>query len=229
MWLIESSPLGRIVVPPEVPSGFGVFCTTRDDPGRIDPDPLTGILRDRFGVNATLTTCRQIHSATVVRAERRPEWRECDSCDALFSEEKQTALGIKIADCLPVAIVDAASGVIANVHSGWRGAVQGITSRALDAIRFDPQSTIAYLGPSIRACCFEVGEEVAEQFAPAFVNRSHVKPHVDLIAFTTEILRAHGIAEISDSGMCTRCDDSIFHSYRKDGPGGGRNLMIVGQ
>ena len=229
MWLTEPSSLGRIVVPPRIPAGFGVYCTTLDSPGRIEADALTGILRDRFGVDAVLTTCRQIHSATVVRATHGEAWRECDDCDALWSDAKHTALGIKIADCLPVAIVDPSSGVIANIHSGWRGAVQGITARTLDAMTLDPASATAYLGPSIRRCCFEVGEEVASRFAEEFLDRSQPKPHVDLVAFTTEILRSRGIGAISDSGMCTRCDDSIFHSYRREGPGGGRNLMVVGQ
>lgn len=229
MWLTEPSSLGRIVVPPQIPAGFGVYCTTRDYPGRIAADDLTGILRDRFGVDAVLTTCRQIHSATVVRAEHGEGWRECDDCDALWSDAQHTALGIKIADCLPVAIVDPSSGVIANVHSGWRGAVQGITARTLDAMTFDPASAVAYLGPSIRQCCFEVGEEVAGQFADEFLDRSRPKAHVDLVAFTTEVLRSRGIGTISDSEMCTRCDDSIFHSYRREGPGGGRNLMVVGR
>ena len=54
---------------------------------------------------------------------------------------------------------------------------------------------IAWLGPAIRVCCFEVGEEVAEQF-PGFVDRTiGAKPHVDIAAFTRELLQARGITE----------------------------------
>ena len=148
--------------------------------------------------------------------------------------EKHVALGIKIADCLPVTILDSGRGVIANIHSGWRGAVQGITAEAIDAIErdtpFDATDALAYLGPSIRSCCFEVGEEVAAQFEERFVDRGRSKPHVDLVAFTRELLRRRGFVEdrIFDSGLCTRCEGSIFHSYRRDGAGGGRNLAIAG-
>jgi copper oxidase (laccase) domain-containing protein len=92
-------------------------------------------------------------------------------------------------------------------------------------------SAYAYLGPSIRVCCFEVGEEVASQFDEKYIDRSHAKPHVDLVAFTTDILRSRGVSamRISDSGLCTRCPDSIFHSFRREGKGGGRNLAIVAQ
>jgi YfiH family protein len=229
MWNVEDSPLGRIVVPPDLPSGFAVMSTTRDDPGKIVADDLTRFIHGRFGLETSLTTCLQIHSATVVRAAHESSWRECDSCDALWSPEKGVTLGIKVADCLPVSLIDVEHGVIANVHSGWRGAVQRITAATLDAAPLDPSSTQAYLGPSIRACCFEVGEEVATQFDDRFVDRSHKKPHVDLIAFTIDILHSRGITNVSDSGLCTRCDNSIFHSYRRDGAGKGRNFVLVSQ
>ena len=229
MWNVEDSPLGRIVVPPSLPPGFAVMATTRDYPGKIVADELTRFIHGRFGLETSLTTCLQIHSATVVRAAHEPSWRECDSCDALWSPEKGVTLGIKVADCLPVSLIDVEHGVIANVHSGWRGAVQRITAAALDAAPLDPTTTRAYLGPSIRACCFEVGDEVATQFDERFLNRSRRKAHVDLIAYTIDILRSRGITEISDSELCTRCEGSIFHSYRRDGAGKGRNLVLVAQ
>jgi YfiH family protein len=229
MWNVEDSPLGRIVVPPSLPPGFAVMATTRDYPGRIVADELTRFIHGRFGLETSLTTCVQIHGATVVRAVRQASWRECDSCDALWSAEKGVTLGIKVADCLPVSLVDVAHGAIANVHSGWRGAVQQITAATLAAAPLDPASTRAYVGPSIRACCFEVGEEVATRFDGRFVDRSRKKPHVDLIAFTTDVLRSCGISDISDSELCTRCEGSIFHSYRRDGAGKGRNLVLVSQ
>lgn len=237
MWLTRDSALGRIVIPPYVPPGFAVFCTTRDFYGRLDREKaelITDVVRELAGVQTTLTTCTQVHSATVQRAQRELGWRECDACDALWTDERHVALGIKIADCLPVTIIDPGHGVIANIHSGWRGAVQGITAETIGAVErgtpFDPTDALAYLGPSIRVCCFEVGEEVAAQFDERFLDRSRSKPHVDLVAFTRDLLRRRGFTDdrIFDSELCTRCDGSIFHSYRRDGAGGGRNLAIVG-
>jgi YfiH family protein len=236
MWNIETTTLGRVAIPNDIPHGFAVFCTTRDFEGRLTPDiaaTITGVVRDRFGIESALTTCTQIHSANVSRANARKQWRECDACDALWSDEKSVALGIKVADCLPVAMVDPSHSVIANVHSGWRGAVQGITAATVDAIArdtaFDAASAYAYLGPSIRVCCFEVGEEVASQFDERYLDRTYAKPHVDLAAYTSDILRGRGFTRIDDSELCTRCDGSIFHSYRREGKGGGRNLNIAAQ
>jgi len=240
MWSIETlestaPELGRIAIPPSVPNGFSVFCTTLDFDGRLSEERaalLTGFARQRFGIESTLATCTQVHGVTVQRAIRDVSWRECDSCDALWTDERGASLAIKIADCLPVSMIDPVHAVIANVHSGWRGAVQGITAATVDAISretaFEPRSSLAYLGPSIRVCCFEVGEEVASQFDARYLDRAHPKPHVDLVAFTTDILRERGFAAdaISDSELCTRCDGSVFHSYRRE-KGSGRNLQIV--
>lgn len=239
MWRIDTTSfLGRIAVPPHVPDGFAVFCTTRDFEGRLTQgiaEAIGGTIREQFGIEAVLATCTQVHGKSVTRATRAKEWRECDSCDALWTSEREVALGIKVADCLPVAMVDPSHSVTANVHSGWRGAVQGITAETVDALMretaFDPREAFAYLGPSIRVCCFEVGEEVAAQFDARYVDRTRAKAHIDLVTYTSDILRGRGIDQtrIFDSQLCTRCDGSIFHSYRRDGKGGGRNLMFVAQ
>ncbi|HEX2059572.1 MAG TPA: hypothetical protein VHK90_02425, partial [Thermoanaerobaculia bacterium] len=82
MWRIEPSSLGRIAVPPHVPDGFAVFCTTRDFPGRLTDaiaSDITNVVRERAGLDTTLTTCTQVHGATVQQARREEKWRECDS------------------------------------------------------------------------------------------------------------------------------------------------------
>jgi copper oxidase (laccase) domain-containing protein len=102
--------------------------------------------------------------------------------------------------------------------------VQRIVDVALDTVGVP---AAAWLGPSIRVCCFEVGEEVAGQFDEAFIDRTHAKPHVDIAGLVAARLRARGVARVHDSALCTRCDRSIFHSYRRDGKRGGRNLAIL--
>jgi len=235
-WPIEQTGIGRIVVPPSLPDGFALFYTTIDFEGRLDQEAaarLMRIVRDRFGIEATLSTCVQVHGKSVARATGDSRWRECDSCDALWSSEAGTALGIKVADCLPITVADLDRGVIANIHSGWRGAVQKIAAAAVDTVGPVGANAQAWLGPSIRVCCFEVGEEVAGEFhssyaeAESYVDRAGAKPHIDLPALTTALLIERGFApeHIHDSGLCTRCDGSIFHSYRRQR--GGRNLAIA--
>ena len=143
-----------------MPDGFGLFYATVDFDGRLNADAgarLMRIVRERFGIDAPLATCTQVHGRNVVRAQTE---RECNSCDGLWSSDSGTALGIKVADCLPVTIADMPRGVIANIHSGWRGAVQKIAAEAIDAIGGVSSTALAWLGPSIRVCCFEVGEDI---------------------------------------------------------------------
>jgi YfiH family protein len=241
-WIIEESKIGRIVVPPTLPDGLALFYTTIDFEGRLNEDVATQLMRlvhQRFGIEATLASCNQVHGKNVVNAKPNERWRECDSCDALWSATAGNALAIKVADCLPVSIGDAQRGVIANVHSGWRGAAQRITAETLDVLEretdFDAAVAQAWLGPTIRACCFEVGEEVVDQLrdsypdAESFVDRSHAKPHVDIAGLTAALLGQRGFVRenVHDSGLCTRCDGSIFHSYRRDPKRGGRNLALI--
>jgi polyphenol oxidase len=213
--IIKHTAIGRIVVPRDVPEGFRFFYTTMDFDGRIDDRIRNAV------APAQLFSCHQVHGATIVRNAREEE------CDALWSDQPGTALAIKVADCLPVSLIDPHHRVMANIHSGWRGAVQQITAKTLDAAPLDPRASIAFLGPTIRVCCFEVGEEVASQFDARFIDRSlGPKPHVDIAAFTSAILRDRGVANIVDTELCTRCPDSMFHSYRRNKQTG-RNLAIV--
>lgn len=218
------------------PEGFAVFYTTIDFHGRLTDGiahEITSFIHGRFGAQTALTTCTQVHGKSAARAHAEQRWRECDSCDALWSNERHVALGIKVADCLPVAMIDPVHSVMANIHSGWRGTVQRITAATLDEIEqaspFNPRDAVAFLGPTIRVCCFEVGEEVASQFDSAYVDRGHDKPHVDVVRLTIDVLRARGFRDdrIHDSGLCTRCEGSIFHSFRRDHRSGGRNLAII--
>ncbi len=241
-WIIEETQIGRIVVPPSLPEGLALFYTTVDFEGRLNENVDTQLMRlvhQRFGIEATLASCAQVHGKNVVPAGGGADWRECDSCDALWLASTGNALAIKVADCLPVSIADVQHGVIANIHSGWRGAAQRITAETLDVLEretsFDAAVAQAWLGPKIRVCCFEVGEEVVDQLrtsypeAETFVDRSRAKPHVDIAGLTAALLIQRGFApeNVHDSGLCTRCDDSIFHSYRRDPKRGGRNLALI--
>ena len=247
-WIVENSPLGRVVVAPCTPAGTALFYTTLDFDGRLDATSvprITAFIRDRFRVDASLTTCTQVHGAAVrlatASAPDASAWRECDSCDALWTGETGAALGIKVADCLPVSMVDSEASVVANIHSGWRGTVQKIVRATIDAVRadstFSAARSLAFLGPTIRQCCFEVGEEVVDEFRRAFgevapfVDRSGSRPHLDVAGLTRSLLIELGVADdhIHDSGLCTRCDGSLFHSYRRGGKNSGRNLAIVAQ
>lgn len=245
VFAVEQSPLGRVVVAGNTPPGRFLFYTTSDFQGRLDPsvaEALEAFVAERGGIRATLATCRQVHGHAAAPVGKAPDkWSEFSDCDALWSGAREVALGIKVADCLPVSLIDPEASVIVNVHSGWRGAARGIVPKTIaeveDATPFRARRANAWLGPSIRACCFEVGPEVVDKFESAFdgvgrfIDHTRERPHVDVPGLTAELLRRAGVpaAAIFDSEVCTRCPGSMFHSYRRDRDESGRNLAVVAQ
>src|SRR6185295_241156 len=93
-----------------------------------------------------------------------------------------------------------------------------------------PPSLRAWLGPSIGPCCYEVGGEVAAQFAGDFARRScDGRFTLDLRAVSRGQLEAAGVprAAIATHPSCTRCGGAKFASYRRDGAAAGRMITLV--
>jgi len=154
--------------------------------------------------------------------------------DAMASLEPGVALGIYTADCIPMLLCDARTGVFAAAHAGWRGTVAGIATAVVEALvqhyKVEPGALRVALGPSIGPCCFEVGEDVAAKFASHFVKpREGQKPTVDLRAANVAQLVAAGVREahIDASAPCTACDRERFYSFRRDGRETGQHVAYI--
>ncbi|MBQ7793564.1 MAG: peptidoglycan editing factor PgeF [Clostridia bacterium] len=143
-----------------------------------------------------------------------------ESADALVTNEKNLPLVTFFADCVPVFLLDTKKEVLALAHSGWRGTVGKIAALTVrhmcDKYGSCAEDILAGIGPSIRQCCFEVGEEVAEHFSKEFVDRCKAKPHIDLQGAIAAQLEAVGVKRenITDSGICTCCRSDEFYSHR---------------
>ena len=184
-----------------------------------------GVERDR------LIVPRQTHSvdAIYVDGSFSPE-----GVDGLVADRPGLALCINTADCVPVVMSDPVAGVYAACHAGWRGAVGGIVEHTLDAMierGAAVERIYAAMGPCICAECFEVGEEVAEQFErwPGSVVRKKgwSKPHVDLAAAIKAMLRARGVARVAPPPECSRCNWERLWSARRLGISSGRLLTFI--
>jgi len=156
--------------------------------------------------------------------------------DALVSRAPGLACAVRSADCVPVLLADRRSGAVAAAHAGWRGAVAGIVSSAIEALRaLAPNpSLIAAIGPHISLAAFEVSEDVAEMLAnasrdPQIVDRSRPKPHVDLRRMLRAELQGQGLAHnaIDDVWGCTVLEPQRFFSFRRDGKASGRHLSAI--
>jgi YfiH family protein len=142
--------------------------------------------------------------------------------DALLTRGKGHALVVAVADCLPVALVG--EGVVGMVHSGWRGTLEGIVCKAARAMGGPVR---AYVGPGIRGCCYEVSEELAEEFAERFGPEVVSGRNLSMPDAIGRNLEEAGVSEVHDLGLCTGCRPDLFYSHRKQGPETGRNLAAV--
>ncbi len=92
--------------------------------------------------------------------------------DVLLTDEPGILLGVRTADCAPVLLADPRRRAVAAVHVGWRGALRRVAEIAAGEMGrlfgSDPADLWAAVGPSIRACCYEVGQEVVDAFSGAF-------------------------------------------------------------
>ena len=156
--------------------------------------------------------------------------------DALASRAPSLACAVRSADCVPVLLADRRSGAVAAAHAGWRGAVNGVVSGAIAALRAlapEPE-LIAAIGPHISLAAFEVSEDVATTLLnasrdPHIVDRSHGKPHLDLRRMLRAELASQGVneANIDDVRGCTVLEPERFFSFRRDGKASGRHLSAI--
>lgn len=169
------------------------------------------------------------------------QWDRHTPGDAMATVEPGAALAVGVADCFPVLIADPASGAIAAVHAGWRGALGRILQRTLEGMRRDLGADLSRamvaIGPGIRRCCLEVGPEVGSEFEREFPGVPLLAAHpehggkclLDLpLALQVQLSEA-GVASnnVFDCVQCTRCHPEEFFSYRAEGARTGRMMGII--
>ncbi len=124
-----------------------------------------------------------------------------------------------VADCLPIVL--AGPGGVAVVHGGWRGLAAGIVGSGAEAVG----ATAAAIGPGIGACCYEVGVEVLEAFAPLGDGLARGRM-LDRVAVARKLLERAGVEEIDVAALCTRCNEDLLFSHRGSGGRTGRQAGI---
>jgi polyphenol oxidase len=184
------------------------------------------VLSRLTGETRPIAWVRQVHAARVVAAAPG----ECGEGDGLVARDGAVALSIVTADCVPVLL--AGPRGIAAAHAGWRGIVAGIVPATLTALGGAPGGCAAWIGPAIGACCYETGPDVAARLVEAsdvsVISPGPAgRPHVDLRGAVRHQLEALGVTRIEMLSLCTRCASDRLHSYRREGPGGGRNHSFI--
>jgi polyphenol oxidase len=189
-------------------------------------------LSSRWPDTTDLATVQQIHSDKVLIADRSGSAGEGDG---LISNQPGITLSVRTADCLPILMADTRNRAVAAVHAGWRGTILEIVPKTLQAMADHfgtrPDDLVIAVGSGIGACCFEVGPEVAIQFAKLFPERTDLdqKTKVDLVETNLRLLGRNGgsVRQIATSGLCTFCRPDLFHSYRRDRDAAGRMMSTI--
>jgi polyphenol oxidase len=163
---------------------------------------------------------RQVHGTRVIdigTASCLPE------ADAAFTSASATVCCVMTADCLPILLCDRAGSVVAAVHAGWRGLLNGVIEATIAAMKVAPMELIAWLGPAIGPKTFEVGNDVQTAFTQydvnardAFVTLENGKWLADIYLLARQRLQAIGVTQIHGGDFCTYSDVTRFFSYRRD-------------
>ena len=137
-------------------------------------------------------------------------------------------------DCLPVLLTDRDGLVVAAAHAGWRGLAAGVLEAAVGAMRVDPESVLAWLGPAIGPAAFEVGADVHAAFtardraaAGCFIPIRAGKWRADLYALARQRLALAGVRAVYGGGRCTLTDRASFYSYRRGGADAAGRMATV--
>jgi polyphenol oxidase len=132
---------------------------------------------------------------------------------------------------VPVFIFDPRHHAIGVAHAGWKGTHKAIALKTVQRMQEKYDSRFSdlkiILGPSIRECCYQVGQEFSGHF-PLHIKERGGHLYLDLIKANRDQLLQAGILQenIFDSGICTYCNKNYF-SFRRDGAKAGRMISLM--
>jgi hypothetical protein len=194
-----------------------------------------------------IISVRQRHTDRIITVDdsiagKYPRYTFHEEADALITDMTGVLLSVRTADCVPVLLYDGKSKAIGAVHSGWRGTFARIGAKTVrrmtEQYGTNPANLQAAIGPAIGVCCYEVGDEVCEQFRAEhgdsigkyFPAEPGKKPYCDLKAMNKAFLMEVGIPgdNIQVSDLCTMCNPGLFYSHRRSGTKRGTMAAFIG-
>ncbi len=213
-----------------------------DDPAAVEENRSRLLAALDFGeMRGRLTCAQQVHGSRIERVgsslvgaggSALPGARlPVADADALLTTLTDTPLMLLFADCVPIILVRPSVPAISVVHAGWRGALAGIAgeaARVLSAIEGD-DDIVAYIGPHIGPCCYQVSDERVSQFSNTFVTLAPADGRLDLAAAVAEDLVRAGVPMERQKrhGMCTADNIDRFFSYRAENGLTGRHCAVA--
>jgi len=206
-----------------IPHGF----STREEP--VVDGVLPGV---------PLVLARQVHSPVVV-AVSGPWSGSPPEADALVTDRPGLLIGVVTADCAPVLLADAETGVVGAAHAGWRGALSGVienTVAAMEGLGARRERIAAAIGPTIAQASYEVDAAMRDRFPHEahrfFAPGAPDRWQFDLPGFVHHRLTAAGIPAVENLAEDTYAQESRFFSFRRathrGETTGGRQTSVIG-
>ena len=182
-----------------------------------------------------LRYCRQVHGTDVINVvdQALPTSTLPPEADALVTTQRDVALAIFTADCIPIFVLDVETPAIGIAHAGWRGTLARIAVNTLARMKTLFGTVAAncqiHLGPSIQQCCYTVSTELLTQFTDLFGGTVRSGTNLNLQSANVTQLVEIGVptAAISVSPFCTACRTDIFYSHRAEDGQTGRMLSFI--
>jgi hypothetical protein len=218
--------------------------TSRDLMLRDDEHEWDAVAASLGVPRGRLLLIKQVHGvdAAVVRRGDQLPWSR-PQADIIVTDDPSVAIGVRVADCAPILLVDPRTKTAGAIHAGWRGAAAGAAERGVEAMAREfgtrPENLTAAIGPCLGHCCGEVGPDVVDAFraggaAPAmldawFTPGTGDRSFLDLERANRDQLARAGLdpASVFTSGLCTKTHRGHLHSYRGGGAQAGRLLGAI--
>jgi YfiH family protein len=215
---------------------------TFDDSHKVQGN--RSLLARSFGTRLEkLVTVNQVHGTDLLVIDSpNPDYAhflKLES-DGIITNQPGVMIGVCVADCVPLLLLDPVNRVAAALHAGWKGTAGAIASKGVEALvslfGSRPSDILAAVGPAIGKCCYEVDTPVIDTFRKQGTGydlfaeeKGGGKWQLDLAGANARQLLEAGIAEehIEVSGLCVRCEHDTFFSYRRDGGDTGRQMGFI--
>ena len=177
---------------------------------------------------------------TVGRAERGRGVRDPNTAigqtDGLLTNQKGIYLMVTVADCLPIMVYDPVTDTVGLFHAGWRGIINQITTEIMEKFKnlgSEVTNLIVAIGPGICQKHFVVKDEILDQFKELYPKATFVRNqhgYVDLKKAVSSDFKKFGISKnnFEVSGDCPSCQNGIYGSFRKEGPGVPASAAVIG-
>lgn len=204
------------------------FFTTRES--SLNSEENKQLTAKYLGIDTNnLINPTQTHSCNIEIAQ--PGKNDYPDTDALILKNKEQAVFLRFADCVPVIIYDKVQNIAAISHAGWRGTVARIVPKTIEKMAAEKSNIYVIIGPAISSCCYKVGEEVITGIKNSVKDFSELinENFVDLKRTNAQQAIELGIPKenIDICPFCTSCRNDLFFSYRKENGTPNRHNAVI--